>query len=190
MPYILEGRKLRPGRPFKNAEGMQFPGNWLQLTSDEEKAAVGITWEAEPEVQRFDSRYYYAAGSPRPVADVPQVDRGNPVLDTNGSQVIQEGLKTTLAAEQARIAGQILSRTDWYAVRKAETSKAIPAAIKTYRAAVRTACDARQAEIAAVSTTEELEALMKAPAQVLDSDGETLIDNPADHLTPWPDPVS
>ena len=122
---------------------------------------------------------------------MPQVDEDdNPVLDADGNQVIQEGLKTTLAAEQARIAGQILSSTDWYAVRKAETSKAIPAAIKTYRAAVRTACDTRQAEIAAVSTTAELESLMKAPAQVLDSDGETLIDNPADHLTPWPDPVS
>ena len=174
---MLEGRKLRPGRPFKNADGMQFPGNWLKLTSDEEKAAVGITWEAD--LAPFDSRYYYAAGSPRPVADG---------TDENGNDYT--GLKTTLAAEQARIAGQILSSTDWYAVRKAETSKAIPAAIKTYRAAVRTACDARQAEIAAVSTTEELEALMKAPAKVLDTDGETLIDNPDAHLTQWPDPVS
>lgn len=189
MPYMLEGRKLRPGRPFKNADGMQFPGNWLNLTSDEEKAAVGITWEAEP--SPFDSKYYYAAGSPRPVADVPQVDEDdNPVLDADGNQVIQEGLKTTLAAEQATIAGQMLSSTDWYATRKAETSKAIPAAIKTYRAAVRTACDARQAEIAAVSTTEELEALMKAPAEVYDTETDSMIDNPDAHLTPWPDPVS
>ena len=172
---MLEGRKLRPGRPFKNADGMQFPANWLKLTSDEEKAAVGITWEAEPEVQRFDSRYYYSAGNPRPVA-VGTDDDGNEYT----------GLTTILAAEQATIAGQILSSTDWYAVRKAETSKAIPANIKTYRAAVRTACDTRQAEIAAVSTTAELEALMKAPDKVLDSDGETLIDNPDAHLTPWP----
>ena len=166
MPYILEGRKIRPGRPFKNAEGTQFPGNWLQLTSDEEKAAAGITWENDP--APFDSLYYFAAGEPRPV----------------------DGLKTALSEKQSTIANQILSGTDWYAVRKAETAKAIPTNIKAYRAAVRTACDARQAEIAAVSTTAELEALMKAPAQVLDSDGETLIDNPADHLTPWPDPVS
>ena len=189
MPYMLEGRKLRPGRPFKNADGMQFPGNWLKLTSDEEKAAVGITYEPDP--APFDSKYYYSAGNPRPVADVPQVDEDdNPVLDADGNQVIEKGLKTTLAAEQARIAGQFLSSTDWYAVRKAETSKAIPAAIKTYRAAVRTACDARQAEIAAVSTTEELEALMKAPDKVRDADGETLIDNPDAHLTPWPELAS
>ena len=209
MPYMLEGRKLRPGRPFKNADGMQFPGNWLKLTSDEEKAAVGITWEADP--APFDSQYYYSAGNPRPIEDIAltnnvgRVDAdGNPVLDADGSQIIDSspaldsdgnqiyspGLQSKLVADQARIAGQILSSTDWYAVRKAETSKAIPAAIKTYRAAVRTACDARQAEIAAVSTTEELEALMKAPDKVLDTDGETLIDNPDAHLTPWPDPVS
>ena len=174
---MLDGRKLRQGRPFTDSAGTQYPGNWLKLTSDEEKAAVGITWEPEP--APFDSRYYYSAGNPRPVAD-----------GTDGDGNEYTGLKTTLAAEQATIAGQILSSTDWYAVRKAETSKAIPANIKTYRAAVRTACDARQAEIAAVSTTEELEALMKAPDKVLDEDGETLIDNPAAHLTPWPDPVS
>ena len=174
---MLDGRKLRQGRPFTDSAGTQYPGNWLKLTSDEEKAAVGITWEPEP--APFDSRYYYSAGNPRPVADG---------TDDNGNAYT--GLKTSFAAEQATIAGQILSSTDWYAVRKAETSKAIPANIKTYRAAVRTACDARQAEIAAVSTTEELEALMKAPDKVLDEDGETLIDNPAAHLTPWPDPVS
>lgn len=177
MPYMLDGRKLRQGRPFTDSAGTQYPGNWLKLTSNEEKAAVGITWEPDP--APFDSRYYYAAGSPRPVADG---------TDDDGNEYT--GLKTNFAAEQATIAGQILSSTDWYAVRKAETSKAIPAAIKTYRAAVRTACDARQAEIAAVTTTEELEALMKAPDKVLDTDGETLIDNPDAHLTPWPDPVS
>ena len=185
MPYLLEGRKLRQGRPFTDSAGTQYPGNWLKLTSDEEKAAVGITYEPDP--APFDSRYYYSANNPRPVADVPQVDEdNNPVLDADGNQVISKGLKTNFAAEQATIAGQILSNTDWYAVRKAETAKAIPAAIKTYRAAVRTACDTRQAEIAAVSTTAELEALMKAPDKVLDSDGKTLIDNPDAHLTPWP----
>ena len=170
---MLAGRKLRQGRPFTDSAGTQYPGNWLNLTTDAEKAAVGITYEADP--ASFDSRYYYSAGNPRPVADG---------TDEDGNEYT--GLKTTFAAEQARIAGQILSSTDWYAVRKAETSKAIPAAIKTYRAAVRTACDARQAEIAAVSTTEELAALMKAPDKVLDTDKKTLIDNPAAHLTPWP----
>ena len=177
MPYILEGRKLRPGRPFRDSNGIQYSGTWLKNTSDEEKAAVGITWEDDP--APFDSFYYWSPGNAKPLDDG---------TDENDRPV--PGLRPGLVAKQASIAGRLLQQTDWYAIRKAETSKAIPAAIKTYRAAVRTACDTRQAEIAAVSTTEELEALMKAPAQVLDTDGETLIDNPAAHLTPWPDPVS
>ena len=193
MPYILEGRKLRPGRPFKNADGMQFPGNWLSLTTDEEKAAAGITWEDDP--APFDSLFYYSAGNPVPIEDtavtndVRRVDAdGNPVsdadgneivdstpaLDSDGNQIYSPGLRSRLVTDQASAANALLSPTDWYAVRKAETSKAVPAAIKTYRAAVRTACNARQAEIAATSTIAELETLMKTPGA----------------LTDWPDPVS
>ena len=41
----------------------------------------------------------------------------------------------------------MLAKYDWYVVRKAEKSKAIPTAIKTYRDAVRTACATRETEI-------------------------------------------
>ena len=41
----------------------------------------------------------------------------------------------------------MLAKYDWYVVRKAETSKAIPTAIKTYRTAIRTACATRETEI-------------------------------------------
>jgi hypothetical protein len=99
-------------------------------------------------------------------------------------------LKTNFAANQKTVAGQMLSNTDWYVVRKSETDVAIPSNVATYRAAVRTVCNTRETEIAAVSTTAALEALMKAPDKVLDTDGKTLIDNPAAHLTPWPELAS
>lgn len=183
---MLDGRKLRQGRPFTDSAGTQYPGNWLRLTSNEEKAAVGITWEPDP--APFDSRYYYAAGSPRPVADVPQVDEDdNPVLDADGNQVIQKGLKTNFAKEQKTVAGQMLSSTDWYVTRKAETGVDVPADVSTYRAAVRTVCNAREVEIASVTTTEELEALIKAPTQVYDLDTNTMVVNPEPYLTPWPE---
>jgi hypothetical protein len=173
MPYMLDGRKLRQGRPFTDSNGTQYPGNWLRLTSDEEKAAVGITWEPDP--APFDSRYYYSAGNPRPVADG---------TDENGNEYT--GLKTNFAAEQKTVAGQMLSNTDWYVTRKAETGVDVPADVSTYRAAVRTVCNAREVEIASVTTTEELEALMKAPTQVYDQNTDTMVVNPEPYLTPWP----
>ena len=48
------------------------------------------------------------------------------------------------------------SRYDWYVVRKAEKSTAIPTAISTFRDAVRTACDTREKEIEACSDTAAL----------------------------------
>jgi hypothetical protein len=174
MPYMLDGRKLRQGRPFTDSNGIQYPGNWLKLTSDEEKAAVGITYEPDP--APFDSRYYYSAGNPRPVADG---------TDEDGNQYT--GLKTNFAAEQKTVAGQMLSNTDWYVTRKAETGVDVPADVSTYRAAVRTVCNAREVEITSVTTTEELEALMKAPTQVYDQDTDTMVVNPEPYLTPWPE---
>ena len=50
-------------------------------------------------------------------------------------------------AQEKATAGSLLAKYDWYVIRKAEASKAIPTAIKTYRTAVRTACATRETEI-------------------------------------------
>jgi hypothetical protein len=174
MPYMLDGRKLRQERPFTDSNGTQYPSNWLKLSSNEDKARVGVTWEPDP--APFDSRYYYSPGNPRPVDDG---------IDEKGDEYT--GLKTNFAAEQKTAAGQMLSNTDWYVTRKAEIGVDVPADVSTYRAAVRTVCNAREVEITSVTTTEELEALMKAPTQVYDRDTDTMVINPDPYLTPWPE---
>ena len=174
MPYMLDGRKLRQGRSFTDKNGTQYPSNWLKLSSNEDKARVGITYKPDP--APFDSRYYYSEGNPRPIADG---------TDDDGNEYT--GLKTNFAKEQKTTAGQMLSNTDWYVTRKAETGVDVPADVSTYRAAVRTVCNAREVEITSVTTTEELEALMKAPTQVYDKDTDTMVVNPEPYLTPWPE---
>ena len=173
MPYMLDGRRLRVGRPFNTATA-SYSQLWATALSEEEKTAIGITYVADPEP--FDSKYYYSAGNPR------QLDNGT---DDDGNTTY--GIRPGIVQQQKTAAGQMLKNTDWYVVRKSETDVAIPTNVATYRAAVRTVCGTRETEIAAVSTTEALEALMKAPDKILDTDGETVIDNPAAHLTPWPE---
>ena len=172
MPYMLDGRRLRVGRPFVHPDGRQFGGNW-NLYTDSEKAALGITYEADP--APFDSKYNFAAGSPRPLDDG---------TDSDGSKFT--GVRPGIVEQQKKTAATLLSKTDWYVIRKSETDTAIPSNVSTYRTAVRTVCGTREAEIAAVSTTEELEALMKAPDKIKNDAGE-FVDNPAAHLTPWPE---
>ena len=158
---MLDGRRLRVGRPFVHTDGRQFGSNWTKYTSDE-LTALGITYEADPEP--FDSRFYFSHNNPRDV----------------------DGLKTNFIQQQKTDAGNMLADTDWYVVRKSETDVAIPTNVATYRAAVRTVCGTRETEIAAVTTTEELEALMKAPDKIINDAGE-VVDNPAAHLTQWPE---
>jgi len=170
MPYMLDGRQLRVGRPFKTAEGVSYSQLWAKQLSDEQKTAIGITYEADP--APFDTFYYVSAGNPR------QLDNST---DSNGRTI--NGLRPGILQQQKNIAASMLAQTDWYVTRKSETDTAIPSNVTTYRAAVRTACAAREAEIAAVTTTEALETLMKAPATI---DGEA---NSA-ALTQWPTPLS
>ena len=167
MPYMLDGRRLRVGRPFKTTDGVSYSQLWaIQLTT-EEKTAIGITYEADP--APFDSKYYTAADTPRPLDDGTASD---------GTKF--SGIRPVIIQQQKDIAAAMLAGTDWYVTRKSETDTAIPEAVTTYRAAVRTACAAREAEIAAVKTTEALETLMKAPATI---DGKAN----AAALTQWPE---
>ena len=48
MGFLLNGQPLRVGRPFTDADGVQYPSNWLRLASEADKAAIGITWEPDP----------------------------------------------------------------------------------------------------------------------------------------------
>jgi hypothetical protein len=45
--FMLNGNPLPLDTPF-DANGVQYPANWLRLTSADEKAAIGITEVADP----------------------------------------------------------------------------------------------------------------------------------------------
>jgi len=174
MPYMLDGRRLRVGRPFKTADGVSYSQLWATQLSADEKTAIGITYEADP--APVDTKYYYSAGNPRQL-DNGTDDEGNPTY----------GIRPGIVQQQKDTAASLLAQTDWYVTRKSETDTAIPANVSTYRAAVRTVCNTRETEIAAVTTTEALEALMKAPTQVYDQETDSMIENPDPYLTPWPE---
>ena len=187
MAYVLNGKKLRVGKAFVDpATSIQYPANWLRLASADDKAAIGVVWEPDP--APVDTRFYWDHDLPKRLEDEPVVDEnGDPVLDADGVQIINKGLKTEWTAKQKEIAGTLLAPTDWYVTRKAETDAAIPAAVLAYRESVRTICGTREAEIAACTTTEELAALLTNPAQVYDEATESMVANTEQFITPWPE---
>jgi len=185
MAFVLDGKTLRVGAAFTDANGTQYPANWLRLTTLAEKEAIGITEVPDP--APVDTRFYWDHDLPKRLEDEPAVDEdGDPVLDADGVQIINQGLKTNWTAQQKQIAGTLLAPTDWYVTRKAETGADIPADVLAYREAVRTTSGTREAEINACTTTEELAALLTNPAQVMNDDGE-MVPNTEPFLTVWPE---
>jgi len=142
---LLDGKQLRPGKPFTH-NGIQYPSNWLRLTSWEEKEAIGITEVPDP--APVDTRFYWDHDLPKRLEDEPAVDENNdPVLDENGVQVINTGLKTQWKEQQDQTAYSLLAPTDWYVVRKTEVGTDVPVGITSFRADVRTICEGRKTAI-------------------------------------------
>ncbi len=59
--------------------------------------------------------------------------------------------------------------------------------METYRTEVRTVSGQREAQIAAVTTVDELKALLESQPKVYDPDTDTMVDNPEPFITPWPE---
>ena len=166
MAFKLNGNPLAVDVAFRHND-IQYPANWLRLSTAQEKKDLGITEVADDPV--YDSRFYWGNGTAKTLTDTNEVDEnGDPLLDINGNQVVTLGVKSVLKAQEKVTAGSLLARYDWYVIRKAETSKAIPTAIKTYRTAVRTACLTRETEIDNCADTAALVTLYGA---TYDKDG-------------------
>ena len=156
MAFQLDGKNLPTGVPFTTADGTQYPANWLNLSSAEEKTAIGIKEVADPKT--YDDRFYYTNGAAKELDDKNTVDgeTGELVKNRDGTQHITYGLKTILKNNEKDQAAILLSKYDWYVTRKQEKGTEIPSVITTYRDAVRTACNTRETEITNCSDTAAL----------------------------------
>jgi len=132
--FLLDGKPLQVDVPFIH-NGIQYPANWLRLTTWEEKSAIGITEVSDP--VRPDDRFYYVSM------------QGNPVPKDLDS------LKETFKNQVNTTTYAILQTTDWYVIRKQETGVEIPEKIATHRSAVRAASEANKTALNAAKNLEE-----------------------------------
>ena len=154
MAFKLDGKPLAVDVAFSHND-INYPANWLRLASKTEKEALGITEEAD--APTYDSRFYWGDGTAKALDDVNEKDEdGNLLKDENGNQIVTQGVKSVLKAQEKTTADSLLHKYDWYVIRKTEKGTAIPSAILTYRDGVRTACDTREKEIDACSDTAAL----------------------------------
>lgn len=160
--FILNSKPLPIDTPFE-VRGVRYPANWLRLSSEAEKAAIGIT--EVPDQVRPDDRFYWVSqnengtytATPKVLEDVPAVDEtGAPVLGEDGVQIVTKGLKSTHIAQVKATAGSLLSETDWRVIRASEQGAQVDATTLAARAAIRDKSNLFEEAILSADTTEEL----------------------------------
>lgn len=166
--FMLNDKPLPLDTPFTH-EGIQYPANWLRLTTLAEKEAIGITEVADPVA--YDDRYYWGPDNPKELNDRLEVkEDGSPLwvqvydpvtdamVDTD-VQVVHKGLKSQVITQIKQTAASMLAPTDWKIIRAAETGTQIDADVLAARAAIRAASNTNEAAVAACTAVDELAAL-------------------------------
>ncbi len=182
MPWKYNNKIIREGRAWTDNDGIQHPTSW-NIWSDADKTSAGMVWENPP--ASYDNRFYWDANTAKALDDVNEVDSdGNAILGPDGNQLVTLGLKSQWKKRTKDTAAGLLSKHDWYIIRKQEDSTTtIPSNITTYRTAVRTASNTIETNIDNAADHAAFVALFDTP---VDSDG-----NPTGNalINDWPDEV-
>jgi len=144
----------------------QYPRSIYNLWSSEEREAIGIYEVVFDNSNQKDGAYYnntnqsfafaggvvtasFGSATANALADV-----------TNEDDSITPGLKTKHKEIIKQRASNLLTPTDWHVIKATEVeSYSVPAAMTTYRAAVRTTSNDMEVLIDACGTVDELAAL-------------------------------
>lgn len=138
--FIFHGKPLSPDVTFTDPDtGVQYPANWLRLSTPEERAAIGITEEPDP--IPVDQRFYWDTGIPK-----------------DHAQLVDQWV-----AHVKQTAGSLLSLSDWFIVRQAETGKQTPPEILLQRLGIRDYSNTKEDAIRATTTTDGLAAYVTSP---------------------------
>ena len=170
--FLLNGNRLAEGTSFYDANGTQYPPQWLNVSTEEQKAAIGITWVADP--IPFDNRFYWDTDLPKALEDKLETkEDGTPLykqvydkatesmVDTT-EQVVTKGLKSQFVAQVKDTAGKLLNATDWYVIRKAERNIEIPSEVALKRTQIITESNRLETDIQASTTVEALIEVLNA----------------------------
>jgi hypothetical protein len=171
--YYLNGNAINEGSDI-TLNGLTYPYSWLEGTTPAVRASLGI--EATGDIN-YDTRYYWGVDNPKSLEDVEENDyEGNPLfvkvydpeagesgemVDTE-TRLVTKGLKTTCTAEIKATTNNLLKPTDYYIIRGEVEGLEMPQLVMDERAAIIAESDRVTTAIAAVTTVEELIAVMES----------------------------
>ena len=157
---------------------VRYPAKIFQLWTTAEKEAIGI-YEIISDKTNYKNPAYYnntnstytfandkvteswGTATPKRLEDENAIDEdGNDILDNDGNQIINYGLKNEKKKIIKQQASGLLTQTDWYVVKASEVADYnVPENITNYRSEVRAKSNEMENQIDSCTTVEELETL-------------------------------
>ena len=144
--FILDGKRLPLDKAFTHA-GIQYPANWLRLSTLAEKQAIGITEVPDPPSPSYDQRFYWG-------------------YDADGHLIPKDHgeLVTLWIANTRQTANSLLTPTDWQVVREVDNGTAMDTDWKAWRESVRLAANEKVLHIGTTNDTPDLAAYITGTA--------------------------
>jgi len=136
--FVLDGKPLSPDRAFTH-NGIQYPKNWLRLTTLAEKEAIGITEVPDPPT--WDQRFYWG------------YDADGHLIPKDHAELVKNWI-----AQTRQTANSLLIPTDWMVVREADNGTVVNPDWKMWREAVRLAANEKVLHIGTTNDTPDLAA--------------------------------
>ena len=165
---------------------IQYPQSIFTLWSADAKKAIGIYEVEYDNTNKKDEQWYintnqsfafadgkvtgsYGSATAKAHADTLWTAQDESDGKGTEGELAYRGLKYNLIRTVKAQAAGILQNTDWYVVRKADAGTAVPSAITTHRAAVRTKAAEQETAITNAADTPALETLYTYTKQEDDS---------------------
>ena len=162
----------------------QYPKEVFTLWTNEERKNIGIYEVITDSTNKKDEEYYnntneefnfsdeqvtrsWGNATAKKLEDQDAKDKdGNNILDDDGNQVINYGLKTEKKRIIKQQASGLLNPTDWYVIKATEVeSYNVPENITNFRTEVRATSNEMETKIDACNTVDELKSLYESTEQ-------------------------
>ena len=142
-----DGQYINEGQAFTINE-VQYPSNWLNLSTEEQKAEIGLE-EVIATNSPANDQYYWVSQ---------ELDKASLTYINTPKDL--DTVKSNSISQINQTAYSILLLSDWMVVKSVETSTSIPANWNTWRQSIRATADQARTKVAAATDVDEVQTIM------------------------------
>ena len=146
-----DGQYINEGQAF-TIDGVQYPQNWLNLSTPEEKAAIGLEEVIATNSPANDQYYWVSTELNKATLTYVNTPKNLTDVKSNALSTINNTAYT------------ILQPSDWMVVKSVETSTPINPDWNSYRASVRATADSTRTAVTAAADVDAVATIMGAIA--------------------------